>query len=175
MSNSTSYANEPAETAHAGQGATQQFLSFTIGSEEYGVDIMLVREVKGWSETTRLPNSPDFMRGVLNLRGIIVPIFDLRARFTGNRTDATEKHVIIIVAVGERTAGILVDTVSDILTVAGGDIKPAPSGETAADERFVTGLIAIEGRMVVILEMEKLFESDMPDHATPTAPTQSSN
>lgn len=175
MSNPTTHSNEPNEAAQAGQGVTQQFLSFTIGPEEYGVDIMLVREVKGWSETTRLPNTPDFMRGVLNLRGIIVPIFDLRARFTGTRTDATEKHVIIIVAVGERTAGILVDTVSDILTVPSGDIKPAPSGETTTDERFVTGLIAIEGRMVVILEMEKLFDSDMPSHDMSTAPMQSPN
>ncbi len=138
-----------------------QFLTFTLGQEEYGVDIMMVREVKGWAETTRLPNMPSYMRGVLNLRGIIIPIFDLRARFGGNITEATEKHVVVILAVGSRTIGLLVDTVSDILTVSSADIKGAPENQTNAPEKFVSGLLAFDGRMVVLLHIEVLLSADM--------------
>lgn len=144
--------------------ASAQFLTFTIGNDEYGVDIMMVREVKGWSETTRLPNTPDYVRGVLNLRGIIIPIFDLRARFSGGLTQANEKNVVIILALGNRTIGILVDTVSDILTVSHGDIKAAPEAESGnIDQRFVSGLIAVEGRMVVLLDIDILLNKDMKD------------
>lgn len=137
------------------------FLTFTIGNEEYGVDIMMVREVKGWSEVTRLPGMPDYMRGVLNLRGIIIPIFDLRARFGGTLTQADHKHVVIILSVGLRTIGILVDAVSDILTVGADDIKTAPDAQTGIDERYVSGLIAVDERMVVALDIEKLLSHDI--------------
>lgn len=154
-----------AEIAADPNGMAVQFLTFTIGKDEYGVDIMMVREVKGWSETTRLPNTHEFMRGVLNLRGIIVPIFDLRARFGGGLTQATAKHVIIILAVGNRTIGILVDTVSDILTAQANEIKPAPTSDINVDQRFVTGLIAVQERMVVVLEMERLLDAQLIEHA----------
>ncbi len=157
--------------AVASRGMSQQFLTFTVGSEEYGIDIMTVREIKGWTDTTRLPNTPDHMRGVMNLRGLIIPIFDLRARFTGELTQATAKHVTIVLAAGDRTVSILADTVSDILTVNGDEIKPAPEVETTVDQRYVTGLIAVEDRMVVILDIEKLLGRAM-EHldiaATPT-------
>lgn len=146
------------------EGDTLQFLTFTIGDEEYGVDIMSVREVKGWTETTRLPNRPEHVRGVLNLRGVIIPIIDLRARFGAGLTKATEKHVIVILAVGQRIVGILVDTVSDILTISSNEIKPAPSSETKVAEQFVHGLIALESRMVVLLDMEKLLSTDIDEH-----------
>lgn len=135
----------------------QQFLTFTIGTEEYGIDIMTVREIKGWMESTRLPNTPDYMRGVMNLRGLIIPIFDLRARFTGILTEATAKHVTIVLAAGSRTVSILADTVSDILTVDSDEIKPSPEVETSIDQRYVCGLIAVEKRMVVVLDIEKLL------------------
>ncbi len=139
-------------------GNTEQFLTFTLGAEEYGVDIMMVREVKGWTETTRLPNTPEYIRGVLNLRGIIIPIFDLRARFTGQLTNPDAKNVVVILAVGDRTIGILADTVSDILTVGSDEIKPAPETDNAVDKHFVSGLIAVEGRMVVLLDIGKLLD-----------------
>ena len=140
---------------------TEQFLTFTIGEEEYGVDIMTVREIKGWTETTRLPNSPEYMRGVMNLRGLIIPIFDLRARFTGALTHATPKHVTIVLAAGARTVSILADTVSDILTVGSKEIKPSPEVETTIDQRYVCGLIAVEQRMVVVLDIEKLLAKSL--------------
>ena len=138
-----------------------QFLTFTIDKEEYGVDIMTVREIKGWSEATRLPNTPEFMHGVINLRGLIIPIFDLRARFNLGLTQANEKNVIIILAVGERTIGILVDAVSDILDVSAEQIKPAPASETHAKDQCVSGLISNNDRMVVVLAVEKLFDTEL--------------
>ncbi len=152
-----------------GRGSAHQFLTFTIGAEEYGVDIMTVREIKGWTDTTRLPNTPEYMRGVMNLRGLIIPIFDLRARFTGTLTEATPKHVTIVLAAGERTVSILADTVSDILTVGEEDIKPAPEVDSHADRRYVTGLIAVEARMVVILDIEKLLANSLEKIEMPSA------
>jgi purine-binding chemotaxis protein CheW len=148
----------------AQHGKVQQFLSFTVEREEYGVDIMTVREIKGWTEITRLPNAPEFMRGVMNLRGLIIPIFDLRTRFNRGQTEATPKHVVIILAVGERTIGILVDTVSDILDVNGDQIKPAPE-DTQVDAAFISGLISLEDRMVVLLNVEHLFDAKHIENA----------
>jgi purine-binding chemotaxis protein CheW len=157
------------ETAKAEiKGVAQQFLTFTVGHEEYGVNIMTVREIKGWTETTRLPNTPEYMRGVVNLRGLIIPIFDLRARFTGKLTDANSKHVIIVLTAGTRTVSILADTVSDILTVNSNEIKPAPEVETTVDQRYVTGLIAVGERMVVVLDIEKLLSKSLEHIEIPT-------
>ncbi|MDR3423586.1 MAG: chemotaxis protein CheW [Alphaproteobacteria bacterium] len=145
------------DKAEAEQKA-RQFLTFTVDHEEYGVDIMTVREIKGWTETTRLPNAPEFMRGVMNLRGLIIPIFDMRTRLHLGMTEATAKHVVIILAVGERNIGILVDAVSDILDVSADQIKPAPTVDTQVDAGFISGLISLESRMVVLLAVEHLFD-----------------
>ena len=142
------------------EAASRQFLTFTIGSEEYGVDIMIVREIKGWTETTRLPNSPDYVRGVINLRGLIIPIFDLRMRFNLGQTATTGKHVVIILAVGERNIGILVDAVSDILDATADAIKPAPIRENETGEQCVSGLISHQERMVVLLNVDHLFDKN---------------
>jgi purine-binding chemotaxis protein CheW len=136
-----------------------KFLTFKVDNEIYGVDLLSIREIKGWSETTRLPNSPSFMKGVINLRGAVIPIFDLKGRFNMGQTQATEKHVVIILAVGERLVGILVDAVSDIIDVPNDDIKQAPQMETKLDDKFVKGLISIEEKMVVVLDIETLFDS----------------
>jgi purine-binding chemotaxis protein CheW len=143
----------------AQKGEAQQFLTFTVDREEYGVDIMTVREIKGWTETTRLPNAPEFMRGVMNLRGLIIPIFDMRMRLHLGMTEATAKHVVIILAVGERNIGILVDAVSDILDASAEQIKPAPTVDTQVDATFISGLISLESRMVVLLTVEHLFDA----------------
>ncbi len=139
-------------------GPTSQFITFTIGAEEYGVDIMAVREIKGWSETTHLPNSPPYVRGVINLRGIIVPIFDLRARFGLGPTQTTKTHVVVIVAVQQRTIGILVDSVSDILTVPLGDIRSVPDMDRSIDDAFLDGLVAVGERMVAVIALDRLFD-----------------
>lgn len=143
----------------AAYGETQQFVSFTVGAEEYAVDIMQVREIKGWTDVTVLPNQPEYMRGVLNLRGLIVPIVDLRARFGEARTDATPTHVVVIVAVGERILGVLVDKVSDILTVNVADIRDVPDMDGRDDQEFLRGLVTAHDRLVAILAIDRLVSN----------------
>ena len=142
-------------------GGTRQFISFTIGDEEYGVDIMAIREIKGWTASTELPNTPKYMRGVINLRGAIVPIFDLRARFSGGLTQASARHVIIVVSVHDRVIGILVDAVADIITVSAADIQPVPELDHHDHSGFLTGLVTVEGRMVALLDLHQLFDIEL--------------
>ncbi|CAA7618186.1 chemotaxis protein CheW [Magnetospirillum sp. UT-4] len=153
----------------AGTDGVQQFISFTIGDEEYGVDIMAIREIKGWTATTELPNTPTYLRGVINLRGAIIPIFDLRARFEGRLTEASARHVIIVVAVSDRVIGILVDAVADIITVSSADIQPVPELERNEHASFLTGLVTVDGRMVALLDLHHLFDLDLASHATGVA------
>ncbi len=146
------------------ENTIRQFISFTIGDEEYGVDIMAIREIKGWTASTALPNAPSYMRGVINLRGAIVPILDLRARFGRSATETTPRHVIMVVAVGTRVAGLLVDAVADILAVPADDIQPIPQLEMAA-AGFLTGLVTVEGRMVALLDLDHVFAFEDLDFA----------
>lgn len=146
----------PDMLASAGDNALQ-FITFTLGVEEYGIDIMVVREIKGWTETTTIPNAPPHVRGVINLRGVIVPIFDLRARFGMGLTEPTRMHVVIIVTNGQRTIGLLVDTVSDIITVEPSVIRPVPEMGLAIDAGFLDGLAALDDRMVTLVSLEGLF------------------
>lgn len=156
------------EIADPASGA-RQFLTFTVEREEYGVDIMCVREIKGWTDTTTLPNSPEAMRGVMNLRGIVIPIFDLRSWFGLGPTEVHGKSVVIIIAVAERTIGILVDAVSDILNAGGDQIKPPPSSKQSAKDQCVSGIITLENRMVVVLDAERLFEEEKLTQISPEA------
>jgi purine-binding chemotaxis protein CheW len=144
--------------------AARQFITFTVGREEYGVDIMAVKEIRGWGETTPLPNAPDYVRGVINLRGSIVPIYDLRTRFGQGVTETSPTHVVIIVTVGSRILGLLVDAVSDILSVTGAEIAPVPDLDGHVDAAFLAGLVALEGRMVTIIAVEQLLHRDAADH-----------
>lgn len=139
--------------------SVNQYLTFSVSGEEYGVDIMMVREIKGWTSVTRLPNTPEYLCGVMNLRGIIVPIFDLKCRFTGAQAAVTPNSVIIILAVQGRNIGVLVDAVSDILDVPESEVKPAPDAETPSVQKFISGLISLQERMVVLLDMRNLFDS----------------
>lgn len=145
---------DPGQADAAGQ---RQFISLKVGSENYAIDILSVREIKGWTSTTVLPNQPEYVLGVLNLRGAIVPVFDLRCRFGQGLTDATRMHVVIIVKVQERTVGVLVDAVSDILTINTADIRPVPEMERTASTEYFAGIISISESTVVILNLEKLF------------------
>lgn len=140
-------------------GGQCQFISLKVGAENYAIDILAVREIKGWTSTTVLPNQPDYVLGVLNLRGAIVPVFDLRGRFGQGLTETTPMHVVIIVKVKERTIGILVDAVSDILTVSSTEIQPVPDMERAASTEYFSGIISVNDSTVVILCLEKLLNS----------------
>lgn len=139
-------------------GDTKQYISFNVGKDLYAVEITMVREIKGWIPTTSLPNSPDYMRGVINLRGVIVPVFDLRTRFRRGQTEPGKNHVVIIVTLESRTIGILVDAVSDILTIARQDILAVPDQDTNPENAFLAGLVAVEEKMVALIKPELLFD-----------------
>ncbi len=149
--------NLATDNKKGGSSDLKKFLSFIVGKLEYAVDIMMVREIKVWTEVTRLPNSPEEMRGVMNLRGVIIPIFDLRTRFGQGTTEATNKNVVIILSAGNRIIGILVDAVSDILDVEATEIKASPTSETEIDDKYISGLVSINERMVIVLNMEEMF------------------
>lgn len=146
-----------ADGVPAAGGRLKQYVTFLVGDRAYGVDIVLVREIKQWTPTTALPNQPHYMRGVLNLRGTIVPVHDLRARFGGALTEATETHVVVIVWIGEQTVGVLVDAVSDIISVATDDIRPVPPSESDLDQSAINGLVNAESGMVALLDLRSLF------------------
>jgi purine-binding chemotaxis protein CheW len=150
-------------------GAALQFLTFSVGGEEYGVDIMAVNEIKGVTEITRLPSSPEFMKGVTNLRGLIIPIFDLRARFGLPAQDGEDKHVVIILSVLDKVIGISVDSVSDILDSHSSELKPPPAIERAERDAFVKGLISLENRMVIVLDVDHLFDKILIEKAVSAA------
>ena len=137
--------------------SSHQFMTFTLGAEEYGIDIMVVREIKGWTDTTSIPNAPAHVRGVINLRGVVVPIFDLRARFGMGRTEPTKMHVVIIVSTESRTLGLLVDTVSDIISVKQDEIRPVPEMGMPIDDNFLAGLVTSRERMVTLVSLSGLF------------------
>jgi purine-binding chemotaxis protein CheW len=135
-----------------------KFICFTVGRQTFAVDIVAVREIRRWSETTPLPHVPDFVRGVINLRGVIVPIYDLHARFGRGPTSPTRTHVIIIVAVAGRLVGLLVDAVLDILSVPAEQLLPVPEIEHTPETVFLRGVITIEERMTAVLSLESLFD-----------------
>lgn len=139
--------------------AWSQYVTFAIDDRHYGIEITKVREIKGWTTPTELPNSPHAMRGVLNLRGVIVPIFDLRARFGQGETEAREEHVVIIVTLSERLIGVLVDAVSDILALEPSEMLPVPAMD-GGDQRFLSGLVSRDDRLVALLKLENLFGND---------------
>lgn len=138
-----------------------QYITFTIDTEEYGTPILTVQEIRGWMKTTPLPNTPEFVKGVTNLRGNIVPVFDLRARFSGNPTEVTERHVVIMVEIDGRTIGLLVDAISDILTIEENQIQPPPTGDLIVDTQYLDGLVATGERMVAIVNVTKLFDREI--------------
>ena len=138
-------------------GASTEFISFAIGDEQYGVDIMAVREIKGWSSITQLPNQPDYMRGVLNLRGVMVPIIDLRCRFGQGKTDASPMHVVIVVQVDAKTVGLLADRVLDIIAVDASQIQPVPQVSRGARTDFLSGLVTIEATMIALINLNNLL------------------
>jgi len=135
-----------------------EFISFAIGDEQYGVDIMAVREIKGWSSVTQLPNQPDYMRGVLNLRGVMVPIVDLRCRFGQGLTDATPMHVVIVVQIGIKTVGLLADRVLDIVAVDAAQIQPVPQVSRSMRADFLSGLVTIDSTMIALIDLDHLLK-----------------
>jgi len=146
-------------------GSTQQYLSFFLGGEEYATDILRVQEIKGWDTVTRVPYSPDYVLGVINLRGSIVPVVDLRVRFALAKAEFDAATVIIVVHVagprGSRIVGIVVDAVSDVYSVAADKIQPPPDVIGAVDHMFVVGLASLDDKLIIILDIERLVISSV--------------
>ena len=140
---------------------TYQFLTFMLAEEEYGVDILRVQEIKGWDKTTPIPNTPPYIKGVINLRGAIVPIIDLRQRFGMDAIPYGPTTVVIVLKVAgedrERTMGIVVDAVSDVYNISTDEMKPAPDFG-GIDVEFVKGLATVDEQMVIILDIDKLLD-----------------
>jgi purine-binding chemotaxis protein CheW len=134
-----------------------QFISFAIGQDQYGVDIMAVREIKGWSDITHLPNQPEYVRGVLNLRGVIVPIVDLRCRFGQGITEAKPTHIVIIVQIGNRPVGLLADRVLDIVSFDTSKVQPVPRIAAASRVNFLAGLVTVEDTMLALIDLRYLL------------------
>ena len=137
-----------------------QQLTFDLAGEEYGVEILAVREIRGWSRVTRIPQTPAYLLGVLNLRGAIVPIMDLRLRFGLERESYGDNTVVIIVALGERLFGIVVDAVSDVIDIDPASVKPVPDMGAVVDTRYLKGLATHVERMVMLLDVEKLMRPE---------------
>jgi purine-binding chemotaxis protein CheW len=149
--------NEPGSAAHA--SGLIQFISFSIDNDQYGVDIMSVREIKGWSDITHIPKQPEHVRGVLNLRGVMVPIIDLRCRFGQGLTQATPIHIVIIVQVGTRQVGLLADRVLDIVSSDASQIQPVPRIAQASRIDFLSGLVTVDDAMIALIDLPNLLSA----------------
>ena len=132
-------------------GGMKELISFRIGAQEFCVDIMAIREIRGWTAATALPQSPSFVKGVINLRGAVLPIVDLAARL------GFDRNVIIVAQIGEQVVGLLVDAVSDILTVTDDVIQPTPDVASETAKSFIRGLIAMDGRMISLIGLERVL------------------
>ena len=164
MSNSASPIPSQAASVESGfvdgssaKAPSSQFISFAIGDDQYGVDIMAVREIKGWTAITHLPRQPDYVRGVLNLRGVIVPIVDLRCRFGQGTTEATPLHIVIIVQIGAKLVGLLADRVLDIVSLDGTQIQPVPRVVQAARLDFLSGIVTVDDAMIALIDLPNLL------------------
>jgi purine-binding chemotaxis protein CheW len=143
----------------AGEGSGNEFLAFTLGREEYGIDILRVQEIRGYEPVTRIANAPDFIKGVMNLRGTIVPVVDMRIKFNLGTPGYDQFTVVIILNIAGRVVGMVVDSVSDVTTLVPEQIKPAPEIGTAFDTDYLIGLGTLDARMLILVDIEKLMSS----------------
>ena len=141
----------------ANDTAQRELIAFRIGSQEFCVDIMSVREIRGWTPATPLPRSPGYLKGVINLRGTVLPIIDLGARFGLPTTEPTARHVIMVAHIGGRTVGLLVDAVSDILEMTDASVQPTPDVASDQVKSFVKGIFSIDGRMISLIELDHVL------------------
>lgn len=143
--------------SHSENAGMRELIAFRIGEQEFCVDIMAVREIRGWTPATPLPRSPGYMKGVINLRGAILPIIDLGARFGLTASEPTARHVIMVAHVGGRLVGLLVDAVSDILQLSDTAIQATPDVASELVKTFVKGIFALDGRMISLIELEQII------------------
>jgi len=150
--------HEAARAASASQSGGE-FLTFRLGAEEYGIDILKVQEIRSYEAPTRIANAPSFIKGVVNLRGVIVPIVDLRLKLGCDSADYNSFTVVIVLNVRGRVVGAVVDSVSDVLELSRDSIKPAPEMASAVDTSFITGISNVNDRMLILMDIEALMAS----------------
>lgn len=147
-------------TDRNGAHLPSEYLTFTLGNEEYGIDILKVQEIRGYDTVTHIANAPEFIKGVINLRGVIVPIVDMRIKFKLGEPTYHEFTVVIIITVLGKIIGMVVDGVSDVVALNPDQIKPAPEMGAALDTGYITGLGTINDQMLILVDIEKLMGSD---------------
>lgn len=143
--------------ASVNAGAAAEYLTFRLGDEEYGIDILKVQEIRSYERPTRMAQAPDFIKGVINLRGVIVPIVDLRLKLHCAQADYTDFTVVIILNVAGTVVGVVVDAVADVVALARETIKPAPQFQSQVDASFVTGIASVGERMLIMMDIESLL------------------
>jgi len=148
-----------ASEGQAAGGTNRELLTFTLGNEEYGIDILKVQEIRGYDAVTTIANAPEFIKGVINLRGIIVPIIDMRIKFNLGNVTYNELTVVIILNVANRVMGMVVDGVSDVIALTTEQLKPAPEFSSTLGAQYITGLGTVDGRMIIVIDIEKLMTS----------------
>lgn len=155
-------------SANATLAGSSEFLTFRLGAEEYGIDILRVQEIRSYEEPTRIANAPSFIKGVVNLRGVIVPVVDLRIKLNCEKVEYNSFTVVIVLNVRGRVVGAVVDSVSDVLELSQELIKPAPEMNTTVDTGFITGIASVGERMLILMDIEALMSSaDMGLMETP--------
>jgi purine-binding chemotaxis protein CheW len=159
MSYTTQTEAAQSSTQASGDVAGKEFLAFTLGKEEYGIDILRVQEIRGYEPVTRIANSPDFIKGVVNLRGIIVPVVDMRIKFNLGTPTYDQFTVVIILNIAGRVMGMVVDSVSDVTTLTPEQVKPAPEMGTTFDSDYLIGLGTLNERMLILVDIDKLMSS----------------
>ena len=145
------------KTAAGVATGAREYLTFRLGEEEYGIDILKVQEIRGYEQPTRIANAPEFIKGVVNLRGTIVPIVDMRLRFNCSNVEYNAFTVVIILNLRNRVVGIVVDSVSDVMALAADAVRPAPDIESAIDSGCILGLGSVGERMLILLDIERLM------------------
>ncbi len=135
---------------------SRQLITFELGDQSLGIDIMAIREIRAWSPATPLPNVPAHIRGVVNLRGVVLPVLDLRMRLGWGLTEPTTRHVIIVVRIGEQLQGVIVDAVNDIVSIRPEDMQPLPDVGSSQAAALLDGLATVDERMILILDLDRL-------------------
>lgn len=150
---------QPAAVLAEDDSVASEFLTFTLGAEEYAIDILKVQEIRSYETPTLIANAPPFIKGVVNLRGTIVPIVDLRIKFKLGKIEYTPFTVVIILNIARRVIGVVVDSVSDVLSLTPAQIRPAPDFAGSFDTRYILGLASVEQRMLIVTDIERLMSS----------------
>jgi purine-binding chemotaxis protein CheW len=148
------------QSAISSHGETLEYLAFTLGQEEYGVSIQKVQELRGYDAVTQIANAPEFIKGVVNLRGIIVPIIDMRIKFNLGTPTYDQFTVVVILNINNRVVGMVVDSVSDVITLTPEQIKPAPEMGGAVDTNYLLGLGTVDERMLILVDIDRLMSSN---------------